>query len=85
MDLVEQALRSSLVAGDVLPTPTGRATFVIATIDFDGVVLLFGPKKTATRFSWICLEGIPDYVQARGQVPVGANRVLPGTSGTLDR
>ena len=73
-----------MAAGEVLQTPTGRASFTVDAIDSDGVVLLFGPKKTATHFNWDCLEGVPKYLQERGWILVGANRILPGTSGTLD-
>lgn len=67
-----------------LPTPTGRASFVVDSIDSEGVVLQFGAKRTATRFDWECLEGIVDFLRGRGWVPVGANRVLAGNPGTLD-
>jgi hypothetical protein len=58
---VERAVRASVAAGEVLPTPTGRASFAVHAIDSDGIVLLFGPKKTATHFDWDCLEGIPTH------------------------
>ncbi len=81
---VQEAVRSSVTAGTVLPTPTGRAQFVVGSVDSDGVVLLFGPKKTPTRFDWSCLEGVAEYLRGRGWVLVGANRVLAGNPGTLD-
>jgi hypothetical protein len=77
-------VRSSITPGMVLPTPTGRAQFWVQTISRDGVVLLFGPKRTATFFDWDCLEGAAEFLRGSGWVPVGANRVLAGNPGTLD-
>src|SRR5438552_1470197 len=44
--IVEAAIRAHLAAGTELPTPTGRATFVVDEINPRELVLLFGPKKT---------------------------------------
>jgi hypothetical protein len=71
---VETAIRASVRPGEVLPTPTGTATFAVDQVDAQGLSLLFGPKKTRTLFTWRCLEGIPGYLRGRGWVPVGANR-----------
>jgi hypothetical protein len=78
---VEDAIRSSIQPGEVLPTPTGTATFVVDQLDTDGLSLLFGPKKTRTTVSWRCLEGIPAYLRGRGWVAVGANRDLDNDRG----
>ena len=43
---VEAAIRSSIRPGEVLPTPTGAATFVVDKMDAEGLSLLFGPKLT---------------------------------------
>jgi hypothetical protein len=71
---VEAAIRSTLRSGEVLPTPTGTATFTVDQIDADGLSLLFGPKKTRTLLTWPCLEGVPGYLRGQGWVLVGANR-----------
>ena len=71
---VEAAIRSSVRQGEVLPTPTGTAAFVVDQLDAEGLSLLFGPKKTRTLLSWRCLEGVPGYLRGRGWVLVGANR-----------
>ena len=67
-----------------LPTPTGQATFTVNAVDTFGVVLLFGAQRTATRFDWDCLEGVPAFLEGRGWVSVGANRDVHGNPGTLD-
>lgn len=71
---VEAAIRSALRPGVVLSTPTGTATFEVGRISPEGLLLLFGPKKTRTILTWRCLEGIPAYLRGRGWVPVAANR-----------
>lgn len=70
---VEAAIRSSVRPGEVLPTPTGTATFVVDQLDAQGLSLLFGPKKTRTLLTWRCLEGVP--WRGRGRpVPCAAAR-----------
>ena len=81
---VERAIRRYLSAGSRLPTPTGRAVFVIAELLPDGIVLLFGEKQTRTVLAWDCLEGVSRFLRGRGWVAVGANRILPGDPSTLD-
>jgi hypothetical protein len=81
---VQQAIRSSVEHGVQLPTPTGRAHFLVDRLDSRGVTLLFGPKRTSTFFSWDCLEGVVDYLKGRQWVPIGANRDLAGNPNTLD-
>jgi len=81
---VEIAIRAHVAAGAALPTPTGRATFLVDELSPTGLVLLFGPKKTRTPFSWSCLEGIPDFLRARGWVRIGANRDVQGDQDALD-
>ncbi len=81
---VEIAVRAAVKQGDVLPTPTGSAEFIVGSVDLRGVTLLFGPKRTRTFFSWHVLEGVQDYLEGRGWIPVGANRDVGGNAGTLD-
>jgi hypothetical protein len=78
---VETAIRSSVRPGEVLPTPTGTATFVVGQIDEEGLSLLIGPQRTRTLLTWRCLEGIPGYLRGRGWVVVGANRDVDGDYG----
>jgi hypothetical protein len=81
---VERAVRAHVAAGTRLPTPTGRATFIVDDLSRDGMVLLLGPKRTVTTLSWSCLEGIADYMQGRNWLRIGANRDVSGNPGTLD-
>jgi hypothetical protein len=67
--LVEQAIRASVQAGTRIPTPTGRAEFLVDRLDSGGVTLLFGPKRTPTFFTWGCLEGIVEYVKGETGPP----------------
>jgi hypothetical protein len=71
---VQAAIRSNVRAGDILPTPTGAATFEVERLDTIGLSLLLGPMRTRTFLAWPCLEGIQGYLHGRGWVPVGANR-----------
>lgn len=81
---VEKVIRASIAAGTRLPTPTGQATFIVAELNQEGMILLLGPKRTATFLNWDCLEGITGYLQGRGWVTIGANRDVNGNPGTLD-
>jgi hypothetical protein len=81
---VETAIRARVVSGAQLPTPTGRATFMVDEVGASGLVLLFGPKRTRTTFSWSCLEGIPDFLRSQGWVRIGADRDVRGDHGALD-
>jgi hypothetical protein len=81
---VEKALRASIAAGTSLPTPTGQATFIVAGFNQDGMILLLGPKRTATFLTWGCLEGVTGCLRGRGWVRIGANRDVNGNPGTFD-
>jgi hypothetical protein len=81
---VEIAIRARISPGIRLPTPTGRATFIVHELNPRGIVLLLGPKQARTPLSWDCLEGIPDVLRNRGWVRIGANRDVAGNPGTLD-
>ena len=74
MTSVEAAIRSSVQPGEILPTPTGTATFTVDQLEPAGLSLLFGPRRTRTLLPWRCLEGIPSYLRGRGWMVVGANR-----------
>jgi hypothetical protein len=81
---VEEAIRAHIRAGDCLPTPTGRAVFIVHELTADGMVLLLGVKRTRNLLSWQCLEGIPGDLVGRGWALVGACRDVNGKPGTLD-
>lgn len=81
---VELAIRSHISAGQRLPTPTGRATFVVDEVSDPGLVLLLGQKGARTPFTWSCLEGVADLLRGRGWVKVGATRDVEGDRNTLD-
>jgi hypothetical protein len=81
---VERAVRACIPTGTRLPTPTGRATFIVDEFRRDGMVLLLGAKRTVTPLSWDCLEGITGYIQGGGWLRIGANRDANGSPGTLD-
>jgi len=82
--VVEAAIRAHITPGLRLPTPTGRASFIVHELNARGIVLLLGPKHAWTPLSWDCLEGIPDVLRNRGWMRVGANRDVAGNPGTLD-
>lgn len=81
---VQSAIRIHVSPGLRMPTPTGRATFIVHDLNREGIILLFGPKRTPTRLTWDCLEGIPEFLRNRGWMRVGANRDVNGNPGTLD-
>jgi hypothetical protein len=81
---VERAVRACIPAGTRLPTPTGRATFIVDEFRRDGMVLLLGAQRTVTPLSWNCLESITGYLEDRGWLRIGANRDVNGNPGTLD-
>jgi hypothetical protein len=81
---VQTALRSTVHDGDQLATPARGAPFIVDRIDSDGVVLLLGKQRAVTRFSWGCLEGLPEYVRGKGSVPIGSKYATDADPGTLD-
>jgi hypothetical protein len=81
---VEVAIRSTITEGASLPTPTGRAKFVVSKITSGGVVLELGEQRTATPITWSCLEGAADFLRGRSWIPIGSNRDLAGNPGTFD-
>jgi len=71
---VEAAVRAAVRPGDILPTPTGQATFEVSELSSQGLALLFGPARTRTLMPWPCLEDVLGFLRGRGWVPVAANR-----------
>jgi hypothetical protein len=81
---VEEAVRARILPGARLPTPTGRAEFIVHELGRTGLVLLLGEEQAWTPFSWSCLEGVPGFLRGRGWVNVGANRDVNNDEPTLD-
>jgi hypothetical protein len=81
--LVEAAIHAHVSPGSQLPTPTGRAVFVVHELNATGMVLLLGQKRARTPLSWECIKGVPKFLRSRGWVRVGANRYVRGNPGTL--
>jgi hypothetical protein len=81
---VEEAIRAHVRPGDRLPTPTGRAAFIVRDLDAGGVVVLLGAKQARNLLTWQCLEGIPGDLRGRGWVAIAASREVNGKPGTLD-
>lgn len=81
---IETAIRQHVSPGTRLPTPTGRAMFVVHELRQQGLVLLLGEKEAWTPLSWECLEGIGEFLRGRGWVRVGAIRDVQGDPTTLD-
>lgn len=84
--LVETAIRSKISPGQLLKTPDIQksASFDVERLDTEGMVLLFGKKKTPTKISWQCLEGIPAFLKGKGWVEVGTVYYTSANPGTLD-
>jgi hypothetical protein len=81
---VEMAVRAAISEGMVLQTPARSAPFVVDLIDENGIVLLFGEKRTPTRVTWECLEGIPFLLRGRGWLSIGTRFDVEADVGTLD-
>jgi hypothetical protein len=82
---VEKEIRRSINPGEQLRTPGQKKPFWVDQIDGQGLVLLLGKGKWATRISWECLEGVVPFIRARGgEVPIGGRHDVKGNPGTLD-
>jgi hypothetical protein len=81
---VQTAILTAIPPGTQLPTPTGRAQFVVSEHASHGLIILLGPKRTSTTLSWQCLEGIPVFLRGRDWIRVGANRDVNNRDLTLD-
>src|SRR5688572_30142915 len=76
---VEAAVRSTIAEGESLPTPTGRAEFVVSKVTGRGVVLELGKQRTATSIAWSCLEGAADFLRGRSWIPIGSTETWQAT------
>lgn len=83
---VESAIRKTITPGEWLKTPDTYkgAPFQVANIDSDGIILLFGKKRTPTRITWKCLEGIPAFLRGKGWVVIGTIFYTWSNPATLD-
>src|SRR5437764_15448246 len=81
---VEHAVRANLREGEHLRTPAKGASFTVAGLEHEALVLLLGKKKASTPIRWSCLEGVPDFLRGRGWVPIGSVFDTSGEPGTLD-
>ena len=81
---VEKAIRENIAAKKTYFTPDKRKPFSVDCMDTDGIVLLFGPKRTKTRISWQTLEGIPTYLIGKGWVEIGTVYSVHSKPDTLD-
>jgi hypothetical protein len=81
---VQQAVRHALREGDRLLTPTGRGEFEIGRLGSESLVLLLGEKRAWTPLRWECLEGIVDFMNGRGWIPIGGRYETAATPDTFD-
>jgi hypothetical protein len=85
MGPVEIAIRGTVHEGDRLSTPSQAQPFWVEKISDDGIVLELGKKRTPTRFSWACIEGILPFLERHGRVPInGSGKSQDIVEGTLD-
>jgi len=83
---VETAIRSKISPGQLLKTLDIQksAPFEVKSMNTEAIILLFGKKKTPTKISWQCLEGIPAFLKGKGWVEVGTVYYTRANPGTLD-
>lgn len=82
---VETAIRGTIHEGECLSTPSKGSPFCVAKISIDGIVLELGEQRTATRFTWACLEGVLPFLAKHGKVRIiGAGMSTEIVPGTLD-
>jgi hypothetical protein len=68
----------------MLETPTRGARFIVKEISETGVILLLGEQEAHTPFTWVCIEGIADYLRGRGWVRIGSKYDVDADPDTLD-
>lgn len=82
---VEKAIRQAIRPGQELRTPGQKKPFWIHRVDDQGLVLLLGQGRWATRLSWACWEGTVPFIREHGgEVPIGGRHDIEGNPGTLD-
>ena len=65
-------ITSMIPIGSVLKTPSGRASFTIYHIDSSQIMVKVGKKDSIIRIPAQCFEDIPNYLQNKGWVRIGA-------------
>lgn len=81
---VEAAVRTAVMPGTRLRTPTGRGQFSVTLYTTDGLVLLLGAKGAWTPLPWKALEEVPDFLRGRGWVAIAGAYSTERAHGTLD-
>jgi hypothetical protein len=81
---VEAAVRTAVMPGTRLRTPTGRGQFSVTLYTTDGLVLLLGAKEAWTPLPWKALEEVPDFLRGRGWVAIAGAYSTERAHGTLD-
>jgi len=82
---LEAAIRRVVRDGMELKTPDRGKPFYVGRISLEGIVLELGVKRTATFFTWECLEGIPAFLNQHGKVRInGSGKSQELVPGTLD-
>lgn len=81
--LIIEKLKTKIVPGTIMRTPSGRAGFEIERVNDDGVTFRVGVGKWKTKVPAKCWEGIPAYLRGRGWVRIGASHETAET-GTLE-
>jgi len=81
---VEQLVRARFPTGRAdLETLSQGAPFIL-TWDAKGIRVFLGKKRTPSRLSWYCLEGVPGHLRGQGWMPAGGMNDVRGEPGTLD-
>lgn len=78
---VRYAFEQHLQIGQTLPTPSGKSSFSITSIDDGGIRV---DKIQGVYIKWPALEGIVPYLLGRSNVKIGARKDVNGETGTLD-
>ena len=78
---VRYAFEQHLQVGQTLPTPSGKGSFSITSIDDGGIRV---DKIKGVHIKWPALEGIVPYLLGKHNVKIGAKKDVNGEPGTLD-
>lgn len=79
---VTSVLAARLRPDEVFTTPVRHSTFRVIDASEDGLTLLLGnERKTPTQIPAECLNGIPDYLEGKDWIEIGAthDEAKPGT------
>lgn len=85
MGPVKHAVRATLPTGSAMvETLSEGAPFELDRVDDAGIRVRLGRKRTPTRLSWACLEGVVPFLRGRGWVAAGGKNDVRGEAGKLD-